>query len=102
MKIEVSEWGKVQKQITIVAGLIYIIDCMISFIWKLVIANGSVGCISLGIMLFGLGLRQINLYKENNEKTDLILGVILIITCVIFLNMGILGLQGYVYNIMHT
>lgn len=101
MKIEVSEWGKSQKNLTIVAGFIYIIDLMISFIFSINIVNGGVGCISLSMFLLGLGVRQINLYKNNNERSDLILGVIIVVISATFLYMGISALQGYFYTIMH-
>lgn len=101
MKIEVSEWGKSQKILTIVAGFIYIIELMISFIFSISIANGGIGCISLSMFLLGIGVRQINLYKNNNEKSDLILGIIVAVISATFLSMGISALQGYFYTIIH-
>ena len=102
INIEVSPWGKIQKYITISAGIIYILEFIISIVFKISILGGGIGCISLSVFLLGLGIKQLNLYKNTNEISDLIIGVILVATFAIFLSMGILQLQGYIGYIMNV
>lgn len=92
-KIEVSKWDKNSKMGTIVAGSIFLIERIVSLFANINIPG--VGCISLGLFLFGLGIKEINLFKDSNKKSDLILGIILVAMFSVCLYMGIIQIQSY-------
>lgn len=100
MKIEISEWSKNQKIITIISGFIFIVGTMIRFFRHIFIPG--VEYISLAIFLLGIGLGEINLFKHSNKKSDLILSFISISMFVIYLYMGIVQIQSiFEYSIKH-
>ncbi|MDK2562332.1 hypothetical protein QOZ84_02130 [Romboutsia sedimentorum] len=61
MKVEISEWDRSAKTVTIIAGLIFLSSLMFNLFMDTNIL--VVSPMALGIFSFGLGLRELNLFK---------------------------------------
>lgn len=78
---------------TIIAGLIFLISLMFNLFMDTNIL--VVSPMALGIFSFGLGLRELNLLKENDEKKrSLIAGTAFIVIFSICLYIGIMQIEG--------
>lgn len=94
MKFEISEWDRSTKTVTIITGFIFLISLMFNLFMDINIP--VVSPITLGIFSFGLGLGELNLFKENDEKKiSLIAGTVLIVMFSICLYIGIMQIEDY-------
>lgn len=96
MKFAISEWNGSTKILTIVTGFLIFINLVLNLFMDINIPG--LGPIALAIFLFGLGLRELNLFKENKEKKiSLIGGTVLIVMFSIGLYIGIM--QIYIFSL---
>lgn len=78
---------------TIIAGFIFLISLMFNLFMDT--NTLVVSPMALGIFSFGLGLRELNLFKENDEKKrSLIAGTVFVVIFSICLYIGIMQIEG--------
>jgi len=98
MKFAISEWNGITRILTIITGFLVFINLIFNLFMGIIIPG--LGPIALGIFLFGLGLRELNLFKESKEKKiSLIIGIVLIVMFSISLYIGIIQIQNYIFSL---
>lgn len=74
VKIEISDWNKRLKMVTIVLSIITLISCVLTIFADIVIPGLSP--LALGCVILFIGIRQLNSYfKKGKHKIDLIIGI---------------------------
>lgn len=88
MDVEISDWTRKLKIITLVFSVITIISCIMTLFLNYTIPGLSP--ISLGIVMLLLGIRELNIYfKEKKSAFISVLGIILTLLFAFLLYIGI-------------
>lgn len=94
----ISEWKGKTKIATLIAAVVTLVACSLTFVFNITIPGLSP--IALGVTLFGLGLKELNEFKETKKRFELILGIIIVAIFVVNCYIGIEQIQNYVFSLV--
>lgn len=93
-----SEWKGRTKMLTLVAAIIALVAGALTVFFNITIPGLTP--IAVGITAFGLGLKELNEFKETQGKFELVLGITLIATFGLGLYAGILQFNHYIFSLV--
>lgn len=94
MQLDIRKWENTTKILTIISVFMVFVNSILVLFMGIIIPG--LGPISLGIFSLGLGIRELNRFKENKRKFNMIVGSVLIISFLLNLSVGVKQIQTYI------
>lgn len=95
MKLEISEWSKRSEIFTQITGILAAILLVCATFFDTYVIG--ITPISIGVFLWGVSIRELNVFKQSKNRFNLILGILLAVFYVILLIKGIVEINNYLW-----